>query len=84
MTFGCFQLMVPDVLLVMQIQVWNALALALPLGKRLNDSWSYLCPRNVLLGWLDLCAICLILNLSNNQIVKADLTLLIYPALYRI
>jgi len=70
-TFGCFQFVVPDALLVVQIQVWNALAWALPLGKRWNNSWSYLCPRNVLLGWLDLSAIFLILNRSMNQIVKS-------------
>lgn len=76
--------MVPDALFVVQIQAWNALALALPLGKRLNNSWSYLCPRNVLLGWLDLCIIFLILNHSNNQIVKANSTSLIYSTVDRI
>lgn len=69
--------MVSVVLLVMQVQTdqtWNTFALALPLGKRLNSTWSCLCPRNVPLGWLDLRAIVLILNHSNNQIVKANST----------
>lgn len=52
--------MVPYALLVMQIE--NALALALPLWKKPNNSFSYPCPRNVLLSWLALCAVFLILN----------------------